>query len=163
MGPEQPPVTPEPDDQMPPGRIVGPRNGWKGRRGGFTLIELLLVTVILGLLAGIVAPYFSAARERAIAAQMRAELRNLKDGIETYIIMNDGLFPASLEALEDGSTYNPTTEIEYCVFQAVPPSAARDGYVIALVAHPGTTQKMFVVYPLWGDRVLDYDSGARGC
>jgi len=148
---------------MPPWRIGRPKDGLGGKRGGFTLIELLLVTVILGLLASIVAPYFGEARERAIAAQMRGELRNLKEGVETYLIMNNGLFPPNLEALEAGSTYTPSMDIEYCVFQAVPPSAARDGYVIALVAHPGTTVKMFLLYPLWGDRVLDFDSGVRGC
>lgn len=132
-------------------------------RAGFTLIELILVTVILGLLASIVAPYFGAARERAIANQMKADIRHLKEGVETYILMNGGQFPGDLEELQRGSTYNRTPDVEYCTFLAVPPTSAREGYVIAMAGHPGTTIKMFIVYPLWGNQILEFDSGRRGC
>ena len=47
------------------------------RRQGFTLVELLLVTVILGILASIAIPRFTAIRERAFISSMRADLRNL--------------------------------------------------------------------------------------
>jgi prepilin-type N-terminal cleavage/methylation domain-containing protein len=134
-----------------------------GARGGFTLIELLLVTVILGLLATIVAPYFGAARERAIASQMQADMRNMMEGVETYILLNNGAFPSSVEELVEGSTYNQSSDIEYCMFLPVPPSSFREGYVIAMTGHPGTTTKMFILYPLWGSRILEFDDGTRGC
>ncbi len=133
------------------------------RRGGFTLIELLLVTVILGLLASITAPYFAAARERAIATQMRADMRNMMEGIEMYVLLNDGQSATSLEDLIDKSTYNKTSDVEYCMFFAVPPSPWREGYVIAMTGHPGTSTKMFIVYPLWGSRILEFDNGRVGC
>ena len=132
-------------------------------KDGFSLIELLLVTVVLGVLATIVAPYFGTARERAVASQMKADIRHLKEGVETFIIMNGGRFPGSLEELEEGSTYNKTAEVEYCTFLPVPPSSWREGYVIAMAAHPATTIKMFIVYPLWGSQILEFDSGRRGC
>ena len=148
---------------MPNPRPARPFQSFNRGRGGFSLSELLLVTVGLGLLATIVAPYFGSARERALASQMKADIRHLKEGVETFTVLNGGRFPGSLEELEEGSTYNQTAEVEYCTFLAVPPSSLREGYVIAMAAHPATTLKMFIVYPLWGNQILEFDSGRRGC
>ena len=135
----------------------------QGDRRGFTLIELLLVTVILGVLASIVSPYFDAARERAVAAMMQTDLRNMMEGVEIYSLLNDGAFPSSVEDLVEKSTYNQTEEVEYCMFTPVPPSTFREGYVMVLVGHASTSLKMFVVYPLWGNTVLEFNTGTRGC
>ena len=94
---------------------------------------------------------------------MRADLRNLMQGVETYILLNGGQFPTSLETLEEGSTYVQTSDVESCMFLVVPRSSFREGYVISMIAHPGTRTNMLVVYPLWGNDILDYDSGSRGC
>ena len=133
------------------------------QQGGFTLIELLLVTVIIGLLASIMSPTFQRARERAYVSAMKADGRHLMDGLEVYLALNNGQWPSTEEELSEGGSYVPTEEVEHCMFFAVPASAWRDGYIIAMIGHPGTTTKILLVYPLWGSQMLEFDNGRQGC
>lgn len=54
------------------------------QRQGFTLVELLIVIVIIGILAAIAIPRFSATRERAFYKAMQSDLRNLVTQQEVY-------------------------------------------------------------------------------
>ena len=51
---------------------------------GFTLIELLIVVAIIGILAAIAIPQFSAYREKAYNAASNSDLKNFKTGLEAY-------------------------------------------------------------------------------
>ena len=51
---------------------------------GFTLIELLVVLAIIGLLAGLVLPALSAAREKSKVTKVRVELRQIELALEMY-------------------------------------------------------------------------------
>ena len=70
----------------------------KFRKGekGFTLIELLIVVAIIGILAAIAIPQFSAYRQKAYNSAAQSDLKNLKTGMEAYNADNQE-YPSGLE------------------------------------------------------------------
>jgi type IV pilus assembly protein PilA len=55
---------------------------------GFTLIELLIVVAIIGILAAIAIPQFSAYRAKAYNAAATSDLKNAKTDLEAYFTVN---------------------------------------------------------------------------
>ena len=53
---------------------------------GFTLIELMIVIAIIGILAAIAIPQFSAYRKRSYNAAAQADLRNAATAQEAYYV-----------------------------------------------------------------------------
>jgi prepilin-type N-terminal cleavage/methylation domain-containing protein len=56
----------------------------RDRSGGFTLIELLIVVVIIGILAAIAIPRFTATKTKAFDGAARSDLRNAMTAQEAY-------------------------------------------------------------------------------
>jgi prepilin-type N-terminal cleavage/methylation domain-containing protein len=85
-------------------------------RQGFTLIELLIVVVIIGLLAAIAIPKFSATKDKAHMAAMRGDLRNLTTAQESYsaefAVYYSGTVPSA------ALLYNPSPGINITILEA---------------------------------------------
>lgn len=64
---------------------------------GFTLVELLIVVVILGVLAAIAIPQFSASTDDSKVAALDATLSNLRTAIELYY-QQHGHYPSAVAA-----------------------------------------------------------------
>jgi general secretion pathway protein G len=106
---------------------------------GFTLIELILVTVIIGILAGmVVANYSGRIRETQIRAA-KGDISTLSTQVDLYALDNNDTYPKSLEDLVTGKRryvrelqpdpwgnaylYTPPTDIlkaDYKIYSAGP-------------------------------------------
>ncbi len=60
----------------------------KKNQKGFTLIELMIVIAIIGILAAIAIPQFSAYRTRAYNSAALSDLRNCRTAMEAYYADN---------------------------------------------------------------------------
>lgn len=83
------------------------------RNDGFTLIELLIVVVIIGLLAAIAIPKFSATKDKAHQASMRGDLRNLATAQESYWSENATYYNGTIPSAS--LLYNPSPGITIVV------------------------------------------------
>lgn len=76
---------------------IGHRPGQRTR--GFTLIELLVVVVIIGLLAGIVAPRYFGQVGKSNTTAARAQIEQFGKALDTYRL-DVGAYPTSEQGLQ---------------------------------------------------------------
>ena len=72
---------------------------------GFTLIELMIVIAIIGILAAIAIPQFSAYRIRAFNAAATADLRNAATAQEAYFVDEQAYCAVGAIGTLTGATY----------------------------------------------------------
>lgn len=84
------------------------------RKNGFTLIELLVVISIIGILIALSVFGLQGARKAARDARRKADLEEIRSGVETYKA-DCGLYPASIGSSlsGDGSTSTCLTTSTY--------------------------------------------------
>lgn len=106
---------------------------------GFTLIELLVVVAIIGILAAIAIPQFSAYRAQGFNARASSDLRNLATAAEAYFAAN-AAYTSDLGALE-GFKQSPGVNI---------------------TLSPGANSFTAQAQHTSGDKVYDWDSANGG-
>lgn len=123
-------------------------------RVGFTLLELLLVTVILSLLAVIVAGPVGRARERAMHAAAKSELAQAIRAVEFYQGLNQGRLPATVADLA-AVDYTPAPQVQVCRFVRTDAAVPAERYVTIDMRHRGSPRGVTTVYPSWQGRIDD--------
>jgi len=89
------------------------------RTGGFTLIELLVVIAIIAILAAMLFPVFSAAKESAKKAGCASNLKQLATAFDMYISNYDDRYPPALRPKAAGEP-NPLWPMQAVTDSEVP-------------------------------------------
>ncbi len=82
----------------------------KSGQKGFTLIELMIVIAIIGILAAIAIPQFSAYRARGYIAATKADVKNCYTAVQAYIADNPSATLTG-ETIAGGATGAVGTEV----------------------------------------------------
>ena len=105
---------------------------------GFTLIELLIVVVIIGILAAIAVPKFSATKEKAYLGTMKSDLRNLATAEESYFYDNNTYYGGVVP--DAAFQFNTTKDVNIGIQEATVAGWS------ATATHPGAPGKTCAVF-----------------
>ena len=112
---------------------------------GFSLIELMIVTVIVGLLAGLALPQFDAVSERAFDSATIAELDSAVDELERYFVEHFE-YPSSEDDLfADGFALSP--DISFLKFSRSGSSNPSLASIHMHITHAGSAHYFHYDYP----------------
>ncbi len=98
---------------------------------GFTLIELMIVIAIIGILAAIAIPQFSAYRMRAFNAAAQSDVRNAATAEEAYFV--------------DNQTYGSETDINATTSENVTLAASGNTTLYTITATHSSGDKTYTL------------------
>jgi len=122
----------------------------------------MLVTIIVGLLASISAPFIQAARDKSYVTAAKADLRTLQHAIQSYVTM-ENQWPTSIAELVDSGYFTSSEDISVCYFLPIPAFSWRDASVLVLLAHSGSATMVYTVYPIYNGQIIEFQSNTQGC
>lgn len=150
------PFAPTPDPCLPSAippqtpRFKGSVRGhsqWADRIAGFTLLELLVVIVIIGLLAGLVAPRYFDQVGKSNTKIAKAQINSLEKALDQYRL--------------DVGSY-PTTELGLGALDTRPQNMEKwDGPYLKKSVPPDPWGHPYI-YKFPGDHGIDYDLSSLG-
>lgn len=123
-----------------------------GSRSGFTLIELLVTTVILAILAMIVAKPIGQARENAMTVAAKAHVRHVINVVEQHQAIT-GRMPSRLQELEPYGYAGDTRDIMVCWFELSDRPGTTDDYVTIEARHRRGDKVVQTRHPLYSGRL----------
>lgn len=138
------------------------------RKSGFTLIELLVVITIIAILAAILFPVFSRAREKARAASCASNLKQIGLAAKMYLEDYDQVNVPAVVSTPGGTLswavllkpYHKNLQLFTCPSKArwvIANNAHSGGYVLAAVIKP----TVGVTTPSTGWHDADYDDPSK--
>jgi type IV pilus assembly protein PilA len=98
---------------------------------GFTLIELMIVIAIIGILAAIAIPQFSAYRKRAYNSAAESDVRNIATAQEAYYVDNSSYANDINNITGSAYGYYPSGKVSAAV------GGSTDGYTITAIHSAG--------------------------
>lgn len=142
----------------------------RGRRGerGFTLTELIVVVAIMAILASVVLPVATYAVKRSKEAELRLDLRLMRNAIDEYKRYSDaGLipidlgtdgYPKELKVLVEGASLVGQVDKKVKFLRSIPldPMTGKDDW--ALRSYQDTADSAFS----GGENVYDVHSASAG-
>jgi prepilin-type N-terminal cleavage/methylation domain-containing protein len=115
----------------------------KQKQQGFTLIELLVVIAIVGLLASIILVGLEKTRVRARDAKRKADMRQLTNAIEVYMLQK-GEYPFG--ELDTGAFNTPGGGIDFSSIGSFLPDLQSEGIMAKPVFDPVNNSPLSYIY-----------------